>query len=58
MTNVQRLHHLINQTSAPRKVFNALSALAPEIEQPYQMGQKLEIGIGEVAAVLDVSSLR
>ena len=55
MTNVQRLHHMINRSESPRRLFTALTVLAPQVNKPYEVREELEIGVGEVSALLDVS---
>ena len=59
MTNNERFNQLINQSSDPRRMMNALRLFAakPRIEQPDPMFEESQIGIRELLPLLDVPQL-
>lgn len=59
MTNNEKFNQLINRSSDPRRMMNALRlfAVKPRIEQPDPMFEESQIGVGELLSLLDVPQL-
>ena len=59
MTNNEKFNQLINRSSDPRRMMNALRLFAakPSVQQADPMLEECQVGIGELLPLLDVPQL-
>ena len=59
MTNNEKFNQLINRSSDPRRMMNALRLFAakPSVQQADPMFEESQVGIGELLPLLDVPQL-
>lgn len=59
MTNNEKFNQLINRSSDPRRMMNALRlfAVKPRIQQTHPVLEESEIGVRELLPLLDVPQL-
>jgi hypothetical protein len=57
MTNNEKFNQLINRSSDPRRMMNALRLFAqkPRIQQPDPMFEEREVGVGDILSLLNVT---